>query len=485
MNLLVRRPAGLGSVAVVLTLVAGCTVSPDPRPVDPVVSSPREAAAAPGASVDPHIRRMVESVRESRLEASVQRLAGFGTRHTLSEDVSDTRGVGAARRWVASEFEQISEACGGCITVETPSDVVTAPRIPVPTRVVHVLGVQRGARTPERVIIISAHLDSRASDVMDANIDAPGANDDASGVAAVIEAARVLARHRFDATIVYAALTGEEQGLVGGRILAAHALSQGWRVGAVLNNDIIGNTEGLTGYRDGAHVRVFAEGVRASETDDMARARRSTGGEVDSPARNLARFLDRLSAAYTPDLKVRMIYRTDRFGRGGDQIPMLESGFAAVRITEAVENYRRQHQNVRTENGVAYGDVPAGVDFPYLARVTRLNVAALAMLASAPPPPEMVALEGAVSPDTTLKWTPVEGATGYRVWRRPTTEPQWTLAADAPADATSLTLSGVVIDDWFFGVSSLGPDGRESPVQFPGAIGAFAPPAASSTTPAR
>jgi Zn-dependent M28 family amino/carboxypeptidase len=422
------------------------------------------------------LRTVASDVSERRLHATVERLVGFGTRHTLSDTRSDRRGIGAARRWVEREFRAIGAACGGCLEIATPSETVTGERVPSPTEVVDVLAIQRGVSDPDRVIIISGHLDSRASDPMDARSSAPGANDDASGVAAVMEAARVLSRHRFPATLVYAALTGEEQGLYGGAILANYARENGWRVEAVLNNDIIGNTRGLSGVVDNTHVRVFSEGTRATETPEEANRRRYNGGEVDSPSRNLARFIDRIADQYLTNLDVVMVYRTDRFGRGGDQVRMLEAGYPSVRVTEANENYTRQHQNVRTENGVRYGDTIDGVDFAYLAQVTRLNIVSMAALASAPAPPSGVEIEGAVTPNTTLRWTPSAGATGYRVWWRATTDPQWRFSLWA-GEGAEITLQNVVIDDWFFGVSAVSADGYESPIVYPGAPGAFFAPA--------
>ncbi len=315
---------------------------------------------------------------------------------------------------------------------------------------------------------------------MNAKSDAPGANDDGSGVAAVLESARVLSRYRFPATIVYAVLSGEEQNLYGGAILARYAKDQGWKVEADLNNDIVGNTHGQSGVVDDSHVRVFSEGTKATETPAQADRRRYNGGEVDSPSRNLARFIDGLADRYLRGLQVRMVYRTDRYSRGGDQVRMLEGGYPAVRLTEAAENYTRQHQDVRTEGGIAYGDVLSGVDVPYLAQVTRLNAVSLAALASAPAPPMEVKIAGAVSPDTTLSWTLSPGAAGYIVWRRDTTAPLWQESRSA-GPATSLTLKGVVIDDWFFGVSAVSADGYESPVEFPGPAGAFF----GATAPAR
>jgi Zn-dependent M28 family amino/carboxypeptidase len=422
----------------------------------------------------PTLRQLPGEVSAERLHDTIAKLVSFGTRHTLSDTKSDKRGIGAARRWIASEFQAISRDCGGCLAVETPSQVVTAPpRVPNPTEIMDVIAIQRGTSDPERVVVISGHYDSRVTDVMNAKSDAPGANDDGSGTAAVIEAARVLSKHRFGATIVYAALAGEEQGLHGGKVLADYAKAHGWRVEADLNNDIVGNTEGLSGVRDNTHVRVFSEGTKAVETPEQANRRRYNGGEVDSPSRQLARYMDGLADRYLVNLDVVMVYRTDRFGRGGDQVRMLEAGYPSVRVTEAVENYTRQHQDLRTENGVRYGDVLDGVDFPYLAQVTRLNVLTLAALAQAPAPPTGVGIEGAVSADTTVKWTPSPDAAAYRVWWRATTDPTWRFSRTVPP-AGQAVLKDVNIDDWFFGVSAVGADGAESPVVFPGPPGAWA-----------
>ncbi|HWA63811.1 MAG TPA: M28 family peptidase, partial [Caulobacteraceae bacterium] len=427
------------------------------------------AAAQPAGPVEqPVLKAVAAEVSAERLRATDERLVAFGTRHTLSDQASPTRGIGAARTWVEGQFRQIAADCGGCLTIALPEATVTGERVPKPTRIVDVLAIQRGTTDPDRVVVISGHLDSRVSDVMNATADAPGADDDGSGVSAVMEAARVLSKHRFAATIVYAVLSGEEQGLYGGGILADYAHAQSWRVEADLNNDIVGNSHGVSGLTDDTHVRVFSEGTKAVETPEQAGRRRYNGGEVDSPSRELARFLDGLADQYLTNLDVVMVYRTDRFGRGGDQVKMLEAGFPAVRITEAQENYTRQHQDVRTENGIAYGDVVAGVDFAYLAQVTRLNVVGLAALAGAPAPPEGVKIEGAVSPDTKVSWSPVAGAAAYRVWWRPTTEPQWRFSRTAPGDATSLTLTSVNIDDFFFGVQAVAPDGAASPVVYPG-----------------
>ncbi|WP_332660630.1 M20/M25/M40 family metallo-hydrolase [Brevundimonas sp.] len=418
------------------------------------------------------LHQLAGDIQPGRMRADIEALVGFGTRHTLSETQSDTRGIGAARRWAQRQFEAISRDCGGCLTVVTPSDTVTGPRVPTPTEVVDIVAIQRGTGDPNRVIIISGHIDSRVTDVMNFTSDAPGANDDASGVAAVLEAARVLSKHKFDATLVFAALSGEEQGLLGGKILADYAQAQGWRVEANLNNDIVGNSEGQSGVRDTTRVRVFSEGTKTVETEAQEERRRYNGGEVDSSSRNLARFVDSVADRYLANFDVEMIYRTDRYGRGGDQVEMLRHGFPAVRISEGAEHYDRQHQDLRTENGVEYGDTIEGVDFDYLGQVARLNIVSTAALANAPASPLDVTIAGAVRPDTTIRWQAVPGAAGYRVWWRSTTAPQWTHSRWA-GNATELVLRNIVIDDFFFGVSAVSDDGYESPVVFPGPAGSF------------
>jgi Zn-dependent M28 family amino/carboxypeptidase len=424
--------------------------------------------------VDDHpvLREIAAQVDPAQLHATIEKLVSFGTRHTLSDTTSPDRGIGAARTWVKSRFEAISKECGGCLTVVTPAQTVSGKRVPTPTEVMDVLAVLKGTEEPQRVIVIAGHLDSRVTDVMNATADAPGANDDASGVAAAIEAARVLSHHKFRATLVFAALSGEEQGLLGGKVLADYAKEQGWQVEADLNNDIVGNVQGEDGVVDNTHVRVFSEGTKAVETVKQANQRRYSGGEVDSPSRNLARYMDGISTRYLDNFSVRMVYRTDRFGRGGDQVPLLEAGFPAVRVTEAHENYTRQHQDLRTEGGVRYGDTIDGVDFPYLAQVTRLNALTMASLAWAPAPPSDVKAEGAVKHDTTLSWAKAPGAVGYRAWWRDTLAPTWQHDRWA-GDVTTVTLPNVVIDDWFFGVSAVSKDGYASPVVYPGPAGSF------------
>ena len=430
------------------------------------------AADAPPPDEPAGLAQIADPVDPAELHATIEKLVGFGTRHTLSDTKSNKRGIGAARRWVQSLFEGFSKDCGGCLEIVTPSQSVTGKRIPEPVEVADVIAILRGASDPDRVIAITGHLDSRVTEVMDARHDAPGANDDGSGSAAVIEAARVLSRHRFAATLVFAVVSGEEQGLYGGKVIADYAKAQHWRVEADLNNDIVGNTQGQDGVVDNTTVRVFSEGTKSSETLDQAKYRRYHGGEVDSPSRNTARYIAAIAERYMTNFHVRMVYRTDRYGRGGDQVPFLEAGFPAVRFTEANENYTRQHQDLRTEKGIRYGDTIDGVDFPYLAQVTRINVLTMASMAAAPAPPPGVEIDGAVSTDTTIKWQATPGAAGYRVWWRDTTAPQWQHSRYV-ANATTATLKNVVVDDMFFGVSAVSADGNASPIVFPGDAGRF------------
>jgi len=426
----------------------------------------------------PVLREIAAGVSPVRIEADVRRLVGFGTRHTLSDTLSDTRGIGAARRWVAEEFRRISRACGGCLEIRMQTMIVAGERrIPDSTAVVNVIAIQRGDTDPGRYVIMSGDIDSRISDPMDAVHDAPGANDNASGLAGVLETARVLTHYRFGASVVYAALSGEEQGLYGGAHMAAEAKRLGWRVEAVLNNDMIGNIEGINGVIDNTTARVFSEGTRAVETEREARIRRFTGGEVDSPSRNLARYVDRMADLYVPNLNVMMIYRLDRFGRGGHHKPFNDMGFPAVRIMETNENYNRQHQDVRAEGGVSYGDVIEGVNFAYAGKLTALNAVTLASLAWAPPPPTGVRIRGAVGPSTTLLWKEMEEQAarilaGYRIYWRLTTAPVWERSRYVGL-REEVTLENVVIDNYLFGVASVTADGFESPVVFPGPAGAF------------
>ncbi|MBV8158962.1 MAG: M20/M25/M40 family metallo-hydrolase, partial [Dyella sp.] len=263
----------------------------------------------------PSLQALSTQPSEAELHATIEKLISFGTRHTLSDTKSDKRGIGAARRWVKSRFEEISKECGGCIEVATPSQVFTGKRIPQPTEVMDVVAIKRGKGDPQRVIVMTGHLDSRVTDVMNAKSDAPGANDDASGVAALMEAARILSKQDNDATLVFAALSGEEQGLYGGKVLADYAVAQGWKVQADLNNDIVGNSHGQNGVLDNLTVRVFSEGTKRNETPEQAKFRAYHGGEVDSPSRNVARYMEQIASTYLPDIRVHMVYRADRYSR--------------------------------------------------------------------------------------------------------------------------------------------------------------------------
>ncbi|MCF2513546.1 M20/M25/M40 family metallo-hydrolase [Sphingomonas sp. G124] len=445
------------------------------------------AFAAPAPGPDQKVAAIAAHVSPDRTKATVEKLVSFGTRHTLSSQTDPKRGIGAALGWTEGEFKALK------LETVRPCDTVTGKRVPTPTRVCDMVAIQRGTERPNDVVIIQGHIDSRVSDPMDASKDAPGANDDGSGTAAVMEAARVLSKHKFPGTIVYAALSGEEQGLYGGKILADYAKAQGWNVVTVLNNDIIGNSCGSDGLCNDKQVRVFSEGPRWQGHEELAAQIRSLGGENDSPSRNISRFLDAL-AERNPSLgiDVMQVWRNDRFGRGGDHTEFLNAGFPAVRLSVAVENYNWQHQDLRVEKGVEYGDTIDKMDFPYLARITKLNVAALAWLASAPPPPEPT-VEGAVSTDTTIVWNNFPSAAQYVVhWRR-TDANQWQnsravfalggdevrVAGDGPtwggAGRQGIDLRGVRVDDWVFGVSSVSADGFESPVASAVTGGAFKP----------
>lgn len=427
-----------------------------------------------------------DDVSAERLQSDVEKLVSFGTRHTLSSQTDPQRGIGAAVDWGAAEFGRISAECGNCLEVVLPESMIEGRRVPAPTRLRNAVAIQRGTERLDEVVIVQAHIDSRVSDVADFASDAPGANDNASGSALVLEAARALSPGSYPTTIIYALLSGEEQGLYGGTLLAQWVERQGYTVKAVLNNDVVGNSCGSDGYCDPDHVRVFSEGPRADLTDPLRAAQRREGGENDSPSRNLSRWIDSLAEGNEAGLDVRQIWRVDRMGRGGDQIPFLEAGYPAVRFSVAVEDYDHQHQDLRVEDGTVYGDTVAEMDFDYLAKVTQLNVRALAMLAGAPMPPAPTA-QAAVRTDTLLQWKGIDGASGYVVKMRRTDEAEWT--QDGPivnyeqprpgiATPNSERTHSVVIpvrgDDWIFGVASFGPGGT-SPFASAVPAGQFAP----------
>ncbi|WP_373072252.1 M28 family metallopeptidase [Zeaxanthinibacter enoshimensis] len=415
---------------------------------------------------------IINNVSAERIGNDVAKLANFGTRHTLSDTVSDTRGIGAARRWIKSEFEQISSDCQGCLEVFYQKELVkkgTNARIVKDVEVVNVVAVKRGKKYPNRYVIMSGDIDSRVSDPTDFTSDSPGANDNASGMAGTIEAARVLSKYDFESSIIFVGLSGEEQGLFGGKSLAAYAKEKGWEIIGILNNDMIGNITGVDGVVSNRDFRIFSEPVPPTETEEERRARRFYGGEVDGISRQLARYIHKTTRRFMPEMNPMMIYRLDRFGRGGHHRPFNDAGFAGIRIMESHENYTQQHQDIRTENGIAYGDVLEHVNFDYAAKLTAVNAINLASLAWAPPAPETVKIGGIVEPSAKLAWSEVEGAAGYKIYWRDTTSPTWDHSRPV-SNTTSHTLEGIVIDNYFFGVAAVGANGFESLVVFPNQI---------------
>ncbi len=427
---------------------------------------------SPPPPTDPRIFMIANSTSELRLEDDIRRLVSFGTRNTLSDTLSDTRGIGAARRWIKSEFDLISSECEGCLEVFYQDTLVPSEgnrRIPVPTHVVNVIAIQRGKLYPNRYIIMTGDIDSRASDASDGKVDAPGANDNASGMAGVLEAARVLSEYEFPTSIVYAGLSGEEQGLYGGQKMASVAKQEGWEIIGVLNNDMIGNIQGIDGVIDNTTFRVFSEPTPVIEDERANVWRRFYGGEVDGPSRQLARYVHRMTEQYMTNLRAIMIYRLDRFGRGGHHRPFNDLGFPGVRIMETHENYYRQHQDIRTENGIEYGDVIEGVNFEYAAKLTAVNAIVMAGLAMAPPPPKQLMIGGAVQPSTRLQWEAVDdpNLAGFKIYWRETTAPQWQYSRFVSKTVTDYTLQNIVIDNYLFGVAAVGKDGNESLVVYP------------------
>jgi len=424
------------------------------------------------SQTDSRIYSIINDVSSERIEADITALAGFGTRNTFSDTVSNTRGIGAARRWIKKEFETISKNCGNCLNVFYQKDLVKADgnrRVPTDTWIVNVAAVQKGTKYPNRYIIMSGDIDSRNSDGSDFTKDAPGANDNASGMAGAIEAARVLSKYKFESSIVYLGLSGEEQGLFGGKGFADYAKAQGWEIIGVLNNDMIGNIKGVDGIISNVDFRIFSEPVPPTETEQERNSRRFYGGEVDGISRQLARYVHKTTQMYMPEMNPMLIYRLDRFGRGGHHRPFNDLGWPGIRIMEAHENYTQQHQDIRTENGIEYGDKLEFVNFDYAKKLTAVNAISMANLAWAPPAPKSVAIGGIVEPSAKLKWDKVEGAKGYKIYWRDTTSPTWDYSRYV-GDVSEFTLEGIVIDNYFFGVAAIGKDGHESVVVFPNSI---------------
>ncbi|WP_431471889.1 M28 family metallopeptidase [Nonlabens sp. SCSIO 43208] len=415
---------------------------------------------------------IIDEVSEKRIENDVKKLAGFGTRNTFSDTLSNTRGIGAARRWIKAEFDKISAECGGCLEVFYQRDYVTkemGSRVPKDAWVVNVVAIQRGTSQPNNFVIMSGDIDSRASDTMDFTTDAPGANDNASGMAGTIEAARVLSKRKFANSIVYVGLSGEEQGLFGGAGLARYAKDNDWNVLGILNNDMIGNIKGVDGVIDNRSFRIFSEPTNVTDDERTKRLRRFYGGEVDGHSRQLARYIHNSVKSYMPEMNPMMIYRLDRFGRGGHHRPFNDLGFPGIRIMEAHENYTQQHQDIRTENGIEYGDVVKHVNFPYAKKLTAVNAINLAQLAWAPAPPKTVKIGGMVEASARLEWSKVPNAVGYKIYWRDTTSPTWDHSRFV-GNTNNHTLEGIVIDNYYFGVAAVAADGTESIVVFPNEV---------------
>tara|TARA_R110002049_G_scaffold71370_1_gene183868 strand:+ start:29183 stop:30517 length:1335 start_codon:yes stop_codon:yes gene_type:complete len=425
-------------------------------------------------TAQPHLQlyNIIDSVSAERIQKDVQTLVDFGTRNTFSDTISNSKGIGAARRWIKQEFESISKNCNTCLDVFYQKDFVSKNvnnRVPHDAWVVNVVAIQKGTKYPNRYIIMSGDIDSRASDTMDFTIDAPGANDNASGMAGTMEAARVLSKYEFESSIIYVGLSGEEQGLFGGAGLAKYAKDKGWDIIGIFNNDMIGNIKGVDGVIDNRTFRIFSEPVPANETERERTLRRFYGGEVDGISRQLARYIHKTTKTYMPEMNPMMVYRLDRFGRGGHHRPFNDLGFAGVRIMEAHENYDQQHQDIREENGIKYGDVIEHVNFDYAKKLTAVNAINLASLASAPPPPKNVAIGGIVEASVKFKWDKANGAKGYKIYWRDTTSPTWD-SNRYIGNVSEFTLNGIVIDNYFFGIASVGENGFESVIKFPNAI---------------
>jgi len=424
------------------------------------------------ASVPKETREIVKDISADNIQSSIHTLVGFGTRHTLSSQTDPNRGIGAATQWVFDRFQQIAATSGGRMTVELQSFVQpVGPRIPVPTTITNVIATLHGSqpKSADRIYLVSGHLDSRCTDVLDFTCDAPGAGDDGSGVAAVLEMARVMATHEFDATIKFVAFSGEEQGTFGSLFFAQQAKAARMNIAGMFSNDIIGSSLGQNGERDRRDVRLFADGPPPNETPAEATIRRTMGGENDTAARQLARFIRDEAEPAVPTMNVWIIYRRDRFLRGSDHGPFLDQRYPAVRFTEPNEDFRHEHQNVRVENGVQFGDLEQFLDYDYIANVARVNAAALTALANGPAAPQNVKVEAStLSTDTQLEWTAntEPDLAGYEIVYRDTTEPFWSHVIEV-GNVTSFTVKNITKDNFLFGVRAVDTDGNRSVVTFP------------------
>jgi hypothetical protein len=425
-----------------------------------------------GPPVSKDVRQMVNDISSRNVERTIDKLASFGTRHTLSSQTDPNRGIGAATQWVFEQLQQTAATSGGRMTVEKQTFIQPpGPRIPTPTPITNVIATLHGSQpeSASRMYVVSGHLDSRVTDVLNGTSDAPGADDDASGVATVLELARVMATHRFDATIVFAVFSGEEQGTFGSVNYAGRLKAAGANVAGMFSNDIVGSSLGQNGVRDRRDLRVFAEGPPANETPAQASIRRTMGGENDSPPRELARFVREAAQAAVPKMNVWIIYRRDRFLRGTDDGPFLDQGYPGLRMSEPNEDYRHEHQDVKVVNGVQFGDLPQFVDFDYVANVARINLSALAALANGPAAPSGVKVEAStLTVDTSLEWQPntEPDLAGYEIVYRDTTAPYWQHTIPV-GNVTSFTVKGITKDNFLFGVRAVDKDGNRSVVTFP------------------
>ncbi len=424
------------------------------------------------SKLNPQIEKIVSEISAQNIEAIIRKLVGFGTRHTLSTHDDPNRGIGAAARWIKEEMDRYSQESGGRLQVVNDEFIQpVTQRFPREAKLINIVATLPGtqAESKDRIYVVSGHYDSICSPQSDTTCDAPGASDDASGTAAVMEMARVMSKYQFDATIVFMTVPGEEQGLLGAHHWAEEAKKKGLNIAAMFTNDIIGNTFGGNGVKDNRRVRVFSEGVPTTETEAEARARQSVGGENDGPSRQLARYIKEVGERYLPNFEVTLVFRRDRYGRGGDHNAFLQRGFPAVRFTEPNEDFTRQHQRVREENGIKYGDVFEMVDPAYVAQVARINAIAMASMALAPAPPSGVRFKtGRQEYDTTVAWEPNKepDIAGYRILWRETYQPFWHRSIEV-GNVAEFVMKSLSKDDYFFAVQAVDKDGNASVPSFP------------------
>jgi hypothetical protein len=466
------RRAFLGASAATAALAVAPLVGSAPAAADPSFGE------GPGKPILPQLpdrdlRQLLREIDSDRIEASVRRLVAFGTRHTLSSQTDPVRGIGAARNWIRDQFQASADASDGRMTVSLQTFVQPAgSRIPTPVTITNVIATLRGTTTPDRVYVVTAHYDSRITDVLNGTGDAPGADDDGSGVAAVLELARLFATRPTESTIIFAAVAGEEQGLFGSAFMAAQLKAAGTDIQGMFSNDIIGTGDAHDGSEPDPHtVRLFVEGVPTSETAQQTAIRQAVGGENDGPSRQLGRFVANVAENPFTGMRIRVVWRRDRYLRSSDHVSFLQQGYPAARFTEPRENFNHEHQDVRVENGVQFGDLPEFCDFEFIARVTRVNAAALWSLAQGPGTPKNARIQAQVLTNTsTLQWTrgTEPDLAGYEVVWRESTAPDWTHVISV-GDVTSATID-LSKDNVQFGVRAVDRDGHRGPVASPAPI---------------